>query len=523
MSKAYVQALTQYLAGSGCLIGSTNIVLTSLTDIYGNAITSITPFGDKGYLTCEPDTTNEEAITFTSVTVNANGTVTLGGVKTVLAQSPYTETAGTVRSHSGGTKVVITDNVAFWNTFGNKNNDETLTGRWGTAVVPASPNDIVNKAYADALAIAGAPNASTSAKGIVQEATQAQVLSKTVVGSTGADLYVNPGTLASTLLSDYKVDTGTSTAYAIAPAPAITAYTTGQIFSFKAVNANTTTTPTLNVNGLGAKTLVKQGALALAVGDIAAAAIVVAEYDGTSFQILSVLSTTKVSQNGGETYAADSVGTDAYAITLVPAIAAYVTGMVFRFKAGTANTGASTLAVNGLTATAIKKYVSSGITDTATGDIVANQICEVVYDSAVSAFVLVSLTAGVPAGGFSSGTTTKDASDASAAQTIAHGLGVAPKFVRIKALSTVTSSIGAPVFIAEANTVYNGSTQSSLSNYLTSGPAYASSTTFRLNATANSTDNSVGVVTVDATNITITWTKTGSPVGIYTLLWEAQS
>lgn len=165
-AKKYVQALTQYLAGSGVIIGATNVVLTSLTDIYGNAITNISSFGDKGYITLEPDTTNEEAATFTSVTVNANGTVTLGGVSTTLAQSPYTETSGLVRAHSGGTKVVITDNVAFWNTFGNKNNDETLTGRWGTAVVPSAGNDLVNKTYADGLAIAGAPNSSTTVKGI---------------------------------------------------------------------------------------------------------------------------------------------------------------------------------------------------------------------------------------------------------------------------------------------------------------------------------------------------------------------
>ena len=148
-AKKYVQALTQYLAGSGTIVGATSIVLTSLTDIYANAITSITSFGDKGYITLEPDTTNEEAATFTTVTANANGTVTLGGVSTSLAQSPYTETSGLVRAHSGGTKVVITDNVAFWNTFANKNNAETITGAWqvptgGTGTQVANATDIAN-------------------------------------------------------------------------------------------------------------------------------------------------------------------------------------------------------------------------------------------------------------------------------------------------------------------------------------------------------------------------------------------
>ncbi len=147
MSRNYVQALTQYLAGSGVIVGATSIVLQSLTDIYGNAITSISPaFGDKGFITLEPDTTNEEAATFTGVTVNSNGTVTLTGVSTALAQTPYTETSGLVRAHSGGTKVVITDNVAFWNQFPNKNNVEAIVQNWSVPD-PVGMTDIANKEY----------------------------------------------------------------------------------------------------------------------------------------------------------------------------------------------------------------------------------------------------------------------------------------------------------------------------------------------------------------------------------------
>lgn len=297
-AKKYVQTQTLYLAGSGVLVAATSIVLTALTDIYGNAITSITAFGDKGYITLEPDTSNEEGATFTSVTANANGTVTLGGVSTILAQSPYTETSGLVRAHSGGTKVVVTDNVAFWNGFTNRNNDEALIGRWTTPVVPSAANDLANKLYVDGVAIAGAPNASPTVKGIVQEATQAQVLAKTAAGSTGAELYVNPATLASTLLSDYKADTGAANAYAITPSPAITAYTAGQLFSFKAVNANTTAS-TLNVNALGAKTIKKLGgATDLVANDILAGQIVVVEYDGTNFQLISTVSTVFLTPTG---------------------------------------------------------------------------------------------------------------------------------------------------------------------------------------------------------------------------------
>jgi len=47
--------------------------------------------------------------------------------------------------------------------------------------------------------------------------------------------------------------------------------------------------------------------------------------------------------------------------------------------------------------------------------------------------------------------------------------------------------------------------------------------TFTLNTAASGVDTTqVGVVTFDATNIIITWTKTGSPTGSYLLLWEAR-
>lgn len=84
-----------------------------------------------------------------------------------------------------------------------------------------------------------------------------------------------------------------------------------------------------------------------------------------------------IDQNGSTVYAADSVGTDSYAITLSPAITAYAESQVFRFKAGTANTGAATLNVNGVGAVSIKKGYNL---DLATGDILANQIVEVIYN-----------------------------------------------------------------------------------------------------------------------------------------------
>lgn len=82
-------------------------------------------------------------------------------------------------------------------------------------------------------------------------------------------------------------------------------------------------------------------------------------------------------QNRLYDYAVDSVGTDAYAITLSGGLSVPYAGMEVKFKAGTANTGAATLAINGGSAIAIKKEVSQALN---TGDILANQIVKVVYD-----------------------------------------------------------------------------------------------------------------------------------------------
>ncbi len=82
-------------------------------------------------------------------------------------------------------------------------------------------------------------------------------------------------------------------------------------------------------------------------------------------------------RDGSANYAADAGASDTYAITLAPAPTAYVTGMPVSFKANTANTGAATLNVNALGAKTIKKQYNQ---DLATGDIVANQIVDVIYD-----------------------------------------------------------------------------------------------------------------------------------------------
>ena len=382
MAKNYVQAPSLYLAGSGTIIGATSITLEELKDIYGNAITSITPFGDKGYITLEPDTSNEEAATFTGVTVNANGTVTLTGIKTILAQTPYTETSGLVRSHAGSSLVVVTDNVAFWNTFANKTNDNTFTGNNTfsnkVAVGAVTSSDLGYAAtvdYANNLVAAGAADASTTTKGLNRMSASSDVVvgTCTITIASPAVFTINSHGLTQndsiTLATTGALPTGLSVGVTYyVSATGLTANTFQVSATLGGASVNTSGSQS------GTHTLTKTTPVAVASLDPRVPT------QSENDMLGNLLA-------GTFFYGASSAGTDAYAITLSPAPAAYTNGMPIRFKADVANTGACTLNVNGLGAITIKKNLS---VDLASGDIQANQIVEVVYNSTGAAFEMTS-------------------------------------------------------------------------------------------------------------------------------------
>lgn len=81
--------------------------------------------------------------------------------------------------------------------------------------------------------------------------------------------------------------------------------------------------------------------------------------------------------HGALPYAADMGVANAYVITLTPVLSQYVVGMPLFFKADSANTGTSTLNVNGLGVVTLKKQGNVNLVE---GDIVAGQLVGVVYD-----------------------------------------------------------------------------------------------------------------------------------------------
>ena len=80
---------------------------------------------------------------------------------------------------------------------------------------------------------------------------------------------------------NFAVTSGTDT-YTASLVPAITAYADGADYRIRFANANTITNPTLNINGVGAKTIVARGGLALVAGVIRAGDETVLRYVSAS-------------------------------------------------------------------------------------------------------------------------------------------------------------------------------------------------------------------------------------------------
>lgn len=198
ITRSFVQAQPFTVESPGSNVGDTSLTLSSFNQINGNPLV-MADFGTKGYGTLEPgNQTQEEAFSFTGITVNSNGTVSLTGVSTQGFITPYTEISGLAVAHAGGVNMVVTNTAGFYSNFANTQNDETITEEWqfpdseslrprgitdtDTAVLPA----YVTFGQLGRTAISGGVNASTIIQGLVQIATGAQLAAGTGTGSTGA-------------------------------------------------------------------------------------------------------------------------------------------------------------------------------------------------------------------------------------------------------------------------------------------------------------------------------------------------
>jgi hypothetical protein len=83
---------------------------------------------------------------------------------------------------------------------------------------------------------------------------------------------------------------GSANAYTLTTGLSLAAYVTGQSFDILASFSNSSTV-TINIDGLGAKAITKNGTTALASGDIVSGNIYRISYDGTRFQLIGATAT----------------------------------------------------------------------------------------------------------------------------------------------------------------------------------------------------------------------------------------
>jgi len=173
-------------------VGDTTATLTSATDSDSVAL----PTGTYGF-TIDRNNSAKEHFTAT-----LTGTA-LTNVKTV-TRGTGVGTAGFARKHRKGAEIIITDHVAIkrmMNVLDGTTGLDSATPLAYDAAPTLTPgsNQIATVAYADAISVAGAANATTTTKGIVEIATQAEIDAGTSTGATGASIVVRPDQLATSI------------------------------------------------------------------------------------------------------------------------------------------------------------------------------------------------------------------------------------------------------------------------------------------------------------------------------------
>lgn len=168
-----VAALKPTTLKSSLSASASSVVLASLEDRHGNGVTLAT-FGEFGTIVIK-NGDQWECIKFDALANNADGSVTLtvatSGRK-ILPVYPYTGSA-TGFDFTAGSNVIVTNDGLIVSKLGNVENPQTWSEiqtftQPPVVPTPASGTDAANKDYVDGVAIAGAPDAATSAKGVTK-------------------------------------------------------------------------------------------------------------------------------------------------------------------------------------------------------------------------------------------------------------------------------------------------------------------------------------------------------------------
>lgn len=489
---------------------TSNIVITRLVDTRGNDV-DMTDLGDFGYLTIGPKTDSEEIIKFTGFTRNADNTVTLSGVtRNHLPQSPFTST-GTGSEQGAGTIVVFGNNPQVY---------EALLD------------------YIDGIAISGSPDASNTSKGLVETATQAEIDADAATGSTGAELAITPDKLASSKYGTQLPSADEKAGIEGLSADNLPVVEDNVTQGSQTVDTQTTATDTFNVGE--ANTTTNQNKIAQKItatknsyrgvtldkdtdtGTFTGTVTISLQADTAGNPSGTPLATVTIS-NANWLLIAAGLARVTFAAEASTTIGADYWIVIESSTADTSNHPNFGGRTSGGTGNAKYWNTTDGWVQFANSDLYyathegnANKVVKTGLGGVIDSSLISTLK--------SSGVFSKNLADGNGAvTTIAHGLGKIPSRVRLTALNAVsndsTYSIG----------VYDQSGQRSLYVYQEEGSSTGlpdlggadSDYAIRLAIDA-STHYQRGFITVDITNIYITWAKSNTPTGTYSVLWEAE-
>jgi len=390
----FIQGQIYTLYGAGIVTTDTSITVAASFATPDGTLITTSDLGPQNWGTLAPNTSNEEAFSFTGVTQNGDGTATLTGVvRGLLFVSPYTTSAALKQNHQGGTELILSNNPGMYDDFASESTDETITGAWtftqfpvkSGSTTPTAAGELSPKAYVD---LVGTGTANYD-QNLVAAVAGATVAAGEVVylKETDGEWYLADASTSSTcenLILGIAQGAGTD-GNSIAGGVLIAGIDKNATYTAGAKYYATDVAGALGTSA---------GTVEVLIGTGDANNNLILEHVPTNETVTADEKDALVGNNGtpatgnkyvtqtglqlqGENYATSTTGNDTYVVTLSPVPAAYVAGMVVRFKPDTANTEAATLNVNGLGA---KNITKNGTETLATSDIRANHVVTVVYD-----------------------------------------------------------------------------------------------------------------------------------------------
>ncbi len=213
---------------------------------------------------------------------------------------------------------------------------------------------------------------------------------------SGANVRLTPVTSAQIQASAFNAAaaTGVNDAFVVTLSPVPSALTDGLLVTMDSGSlVNLTSSPTLKVNTFAAKPIVTFAG-APAPGDIQTNGEYIFVYSLTNdhFQLINPSTSTADTfqvQSSGYSYALDTGVANAYIANILPAQLTTQSGLQVVMTAVHANTGASTLTVNG----SVYPIVLSNGAPLVGGEILADGIYQFFYSTALTSFVLINSSA----------------------------------------------------------------------------------------------------------------------------------